>query len=322
MLQKINIAPGFNKQVTATGGEGQWIGGDYVRFRYGTPEKIGGWDQLGEDKLTGVARALHHWDDNAGIKYAAIGTNRILYVYSGGQYHDIHPLRTTIAGCDFTSTTSDAAVTVTFPSPHGLVDDDIVKFDGVSGVTAVGSTYTDASFEDILFMVTSAPTASTITITMASVESGTQLSNSGSASALCYVTVGPSQEVGGYGFGTGTYSGAASGAATTTLVTTLPDDATTTVVLTDSTAFPTSGEIRIGTEDISFTANDTSTGTLSGGARAVNGTTRAEHTAGATITNISDYVAWGEASSADYTIAPGLWVLDNYGTKLMALVYL
>jgi len=321
MLQKVNFLPGFNKQVTATGAEAQWPGGDYVRFRYGTPEKIGGWDQLGEDKLTGAARALHHWDDNAGIKYAAIGTNRILYVYSGGQYYDIHPLRTTITGCDFTSTSSDTAVTVTFPSPHGLVDDDIVKFDAVSGVTAVGSTYTDASFEDILFMVTSAPTATTITITMAASESGTQLSNSGSASALCYVTVGPAQEVGGYGWGTGTYSGSASGPATTTLVTTLPDDATTNVVLTDSTAFPTSGEIRIGTEDISFTANDTSTGTLSGGARAVNGTTRAEHTAGATITNISDYVAWGEASSADYTIEPGLWVLDNYGTKLIALVY-
>ena len=321
MLQKVNFLPGFNKQVTPTGAEGQWTGGDNVRFRYGTPEKIGGWDQLGEDKLTGAARALHHWDDNAGIKYAAIGTNRILYVYSGGQYYDIHPLRTTITGCDFSSTTSDTAVTVTFPSPHGLVDDDIVKFDAVSGITAVGSTYTDASFEDIKFMVTSAPTATTITITMAAAESGTQLSNSGSASALCYETVGPSQEVGGYGWGTGTWSGSASGAATTTLVTTLPDDATTNVVLTDSTAFPTSGEIRIGTEDISFTANDTGTGTLSGGARAVNGTTRAAHTAGATITNISDYVAWGEASSADYTIEPGLWILDNYGTKLIALIY-
>jgi len=321
MLQKVNFLPGFNKQVTPTGAEAQWTEGDYVRFRYGTPEKLGGWDQLGEDKLTGVTRALHHWDDNAGIKYAAIGTNRILYIYSGGQYYDIHPLRTTIAGCDFTSTSSETAVTVTFPSPHGLVDNDIVKFDGVSGITAVGSTYTDASFEDIKFMVTSAPTATTITITMATAESGTPLSNSGSASALCYVTVGPAQEVGGYGWGTGTYSGSASGAATTTLVTTLPDDATTTVVLTDSTAFPSSGEIRIGTEDISFTDNDITTGTLTGGARAVNGTTRAEHTAGATITNISDYVAWGDASSADYTIAPGLWVLDNYGTILMALVY-
>ena len=84
MLQKLGFLPGFNKQVTPTGAEGQWTGGDNVRFRYGSPEKIGGWQQLGATNLTGAARALHHFDDNAGIKYAAIGTNRILYVYSGG----------------------------------------------------------------------------------------------------------------------------------------------------------------------------------------------------------------------------------------------
>ena len=320
MLQKLGFTPGFNKQVTPTGAEGQWTGGDNVRFRYGSPEKIGGWDQLGEDKLTGAARGLHHWDDNAGTKYAAIGTNRILYVYSGGTYTDIHPIRTSIAGCDFTSSSSSTSVTVTFPSPHGLVDDDIVRFHTVSGVTG-SSTYNNASFEGIKFMVTTAPTATTITITMATQESGTPLSNAGSGTAQLYVTVGPAQEVGGYGWGTGNWAGQASGAATTTLATTLPDDATTNVVLTDSTAFPDSGEIRIGTEDISYTNNDTSTGILSGGARSVNGTSRAAHTAGVTVTNISDYVAWGEASSADYTIEPGLWVLDNYGTKLIALIY-
>ena len=104
MLQKVNFLPGFNKQVTPTGAEGQWTGGDYVRFRYGTPEKLGGWDQLGGDNLTGAARALHHFDDNAGVKYAAIGTNRILYLYSGGQYYDIHPINNTITGCDFSTT--------------------------------------------------------------------------------------------------------------------------------------------------------------------------------------------------------------------------
>ena len=321
MLQKLGFTPGFNKQVTSTGAEGQWTGGDYVRFRYGSPEKIGGWEQLGEDNLTGAGRALHHFDDNAGIKYAAIGTNRILYIYSGGQYYDIHPIRATITGCDFTSTSSSTTVTITFPSAHGLIDNDIVLMDGVSGVTAVGSTYTDASFEDIKFMVTSAPTATTIEVTMASTESGTPLSNSGSASGLCYYSVGPSQQLAGYGWGTGTWSGSASGAATTTLATTLPDDATTNVVLTSSSAFPSTGEIRIGTEDISYTANDITTNTLSGGARAQNGTTRAEHTSGATVTNISDYVGWGEASSADFTIDPGLWILDNYGTILIALIY-
>ena len=320
MLQKLGFQPGFNKQVTETGAEGQWFDGDNVRFRYGTPEKIGGWTQLGQDKLTGAARAIHHWDDNAGIKYAAIGTNRILYVYSGGIYYDIHPIRATLTGANFTSTASSKTVTVTCTGTHGLNEDDIVMFDSVSGVTAVGSTYTDATFEDQKFMVTSVPTTSTFTITMDAQESGTPLSTSGSASILCYYTVGPAQQLGGFGWGTGLWAGTAIGAATTTLASTI-NDSVTDIPLTSTAAFPSTGEIRIGSEDISFTANDTTTNILSGGAREVNGTTKAGHSAGATVTNISDYVAWGEASSSDFTIDPGMWVLDNYGTKLIALIY-
>ena len=317
MLQKVNFRPGFNKQVTATGAEAQWTGGDYVRFRYGTPEKIGGWDQLGEDNLTGAARALHQFDDNAGIKYAAIGTNRILYVYLGGQFYDIHPIDKTITGCDFSTTINDTAVTITFPTPHGMSEDDIVLLDTVTAPP--GSGFSDSDFEDKKFMATSVPTSTTITVTMGSQASATT-TNVGSARAQTYYTVGPSQELGGYGFGTGQWSGTASGPATTTLVSTI-NDTVTDIPLTSSTAFPSSGEIRIGSEDISFTANDTGTGILSGGAREVNGTSKTSHTAGATITNISDYVAWGESSSQDVTIEPGLWVLDNYGTTLIALIY-
>ena len=60
MLQKIGFLPGFNKQITPTGAEAQWTGGENVRFRYGTPEKIGGWSQLGSTSLCGATRALHH----------------------------------------------------------------------------------------------------------------------------------------------------------------------------------------------------------------------------------------------------------------------
>jgi len=321
MLQKLGFAPGFNKQVTETGAEGQWFDGNNVRFRYGSPEKIGGWDQLGEDNLTGAARALHHWDNNAGIKYAAIGTNRMLYVYSGGQFYDITPIRTTITGVVFSSDSGTPTVTITFPSPHGMQADDIILFTGVTGVSGSSSTFSDASFEDKKFMAASVPTSTTITVTMPSNESGTPLSLTGDATGQPFYAVGPAQQLGGFGWGTANFGGTASGIATTTLSTTLPDDATTTVVVASSTAFPASGEIRIGTEDISYTNNDTATGTLSGGARAVNGTTRAAHTAGVTVSNISDYVAWGESSTDDVTIDPGLWVLDNYGTKLIALIY-
>jgi hypothetical protein len=321
MLQKLGFAPGFNKQVTETGAEGQWFDGDFVRFRYGSPEKIGGWTQLGETKLTGAARAIHHWDDNAGIKYAAIGTNRILYVYSGGTYYDIHPIRTTLTGAKFTSTSSSKTITVTCTGAHGLIEDDIVLFDSVTGVPAA-STYSNATFEDIKYMVTSVPTTTTFTITAESQESGTPLTTSdgNSTSILCYFTVGPSQQLGGFGWGAGLYGGTSLGAATTTLASTI-NDAVTDIPLTNSAAFPSAGEIRIGTEDISYTNNNTTTNILSGGAREVNGTSKAGHSGGATVTNISSFAGWGDPASSDFTIDPGLWILDNFGTKLIALIY-
>jgi len=319
MLQKLGFAPGFNKQVTETGAEGQWFDGDNVRFRYGSPEKIGGWAQLGSTNLTGAGRAVHHWDDNAGIKYAAIGTNRILYIYSGGTYYDIHPIRTTITGANFTSTSSSPTVTVTVGSAHGLQDNDIVLFDSVTGLS--GSTFTNATFEDVKFMVTSVPTTTTFTITMASNETGTPLSTAGSASVLIYETVGPSQQLGGLGWGTGLWSGTSPGAPTTTLATALTDTITTTVVLSNSSGFASSGEIRIGNEDISFTNNNTTSNTLSGGSRGVNGTTKSTHSSGATVSDITNFTGWGDPNNSDLTIDPGLWVLDNFGTTLIALIY-
>jgi len=318
MLQKLGFAPGFNKQVTETGAEGQWFDGDFVRFRYGSPEKIGGWSQLGDDKLTGVARAIHHWDDNAGVKYAAIGTSSILYVFSGGVYYDIHPIRATLTGANFTSTSSSTTVTITCTGNHGLFQNDIVMFDAVSGLS--GSTFTNATFEDKKFMVTSVVSGTIFTITMAAQETGTPVTNAGSTSILCYYTVGPAQQLGGFGWGTGLFGGTVLGAATTTLASTI-NDAVTVIPLTDSSAFPSSGTIQIGTEFISFTNNNTTTNTLSGGAREVNGTTAATHSSGATVTNITSYAGWGSASSTDFTIDPGLWVLDNFGTKLIALIY-
>jgi hypothetical protein len=319
MLQKLGFAPGFNKQVTETGAEGQWFDGDNVRFRYGSPEKIGGWEQLGTEKLTGAARAIHNWDNNVGIKYSAIGTNRILYVFSDGEFYDIHPIRTTITGANFTSTAGSPTVTVTVSSNHGLLDNDIVLFDAVSGLS--GSTFTNATFEDEKFMVTSVPSSTTFTITMATNEAGTPVTNAGSASVLCYYSVGPSTQESGFGWSSGLFGGVVNGEATNTLASTI-NDTVTNIPLTNSSTFPASGTIRIGTEDISYTANNTGTNTLSGGAREVNGTTKAAHSGGATVTNITDYNGWGEASSTtQFTLNPGLWVLDNFGTKLIALIY-
>ena len=82
MLQKIGFQPGINKQITPTGAEGQWTDCDNVRFRYGTPEKIGGWKQLaGTNFLTGAGRGLHHFVSSTNIKYSIgqIGLHFLMY---------------------------------------------------------------------------------------------------------------------------------------------------------------------------------------------------------------------------------------------------
>jgi len=326
MLQKIGFLPGFNKQVTPTGGEFQWQGGANVRFRYGTPEKIGGWEQLGDDALIGAARAQHHLINNAGTKYSIIGTNRILYAYSGGVFYDIHPIKSTTTETNaFTTTNGSTEVTVTTSTNLGLEPGDILLFDNFTAIT--NSNYVAADFDDKKFMVTTVPTSTTFTITMTAAEGGSGATTSGGIRIQVYYPVGPVQQAAGHGFGTGQWGGSVSIAATSTLSTTLPDDSTTTIVVADSTQFETDvsvsspGYVLIGTEEISYTANNTGTGTLSGGARAQRGTTRAEHTAGVTVKDTTDYFGWGKASGADFTIDPGLWVIDSFGQTVIAMIY-
>ena len=88
-LTKVQFKPGFNKQVTESGGEGQWIDGDNVRFRYGQPEKIGGWQALSSLTLAGPARDQLTWNALDGKRYAAIGTSKLLVIYYEGNFYDI-----------------------------------------------------------------------------------------------------------------------------------------------------------------------------------------------------------------------------------------
>ena len=178
MLQKIGFQPGINKQITPTGAEGQWVNCDNVRFRYGTPEKIGGWKQLGVNDLTGSARGLHHYNNSLGRKYAIIGTNRILYAYSGGVFYDIHPIKTTTTLTNaFSTTNGSAVVTITFSTSHNISAGDIILLDNFTAIT--GSNFSSSDFDDKKFMVTTVPTTTTLTITMPSNETGSGATTSG-----------------------------------------------------------------------------------------------------------------------------------------------
>ena len=213
-LKKIPIKAGFNKQDTSTAAEGQWIDGDFIRFRYGYPEKIGGWQQLLPETLAGVARAQHTWTDLDGNKYAAIGTNKILAVYFEGAFYDITPLGTAITGCTYTSTTASTTVTIN-KAGHGLSVGDYIIFTSVTtpGPTTTG--YTSASFTTNTFEVISVPTSSTFRITMATAETGTGVTGGGSLITTPYIFIGPVNETYGYGWGTSTWGTVAWGEAST-----------------------------------------------------------------------------------------------------------
>jgi hypothetical protein len=320
MLQKIQFLPGFNKQITATTAEGQWIDGDNVRFRYTTPEKIGGWSQLGENKLTGAARAIQHHFNKAGTKFSIIGTNRILYVYTGGVFYDIHPIKSTNTLTNaFTTVNGSTSVTITFSTAHNISAGDIIYLDNFTAIT--GSDYTATDFDDKKFMVTTVPSDTTLTITMPSAETGAGATASGGIRVQHYWPVGPAQQLPGYGYGLGQWGGTVSGEATTTLVSSINNVQTTGIQLTDASQFPTSGTnyLQIDSEEISYTG--ITSGTLTGVTRGVRNTTAASHTIGATITNSSDYIAWGEAASGDLVFEPGLWSIDAYGSLLICLIH-
>jgi len=316
MLQKVKFAPGFNKQVTSTGGESQWVNGDNVRFRYGTPEKIGGWSQLGSVDITGRNTAIHHFINTSGIKYAALGTNRILYAYSGGIFYDIHPIKTTTTLTSaFSTTNGSAVVTLTFSSAHNINQYDIILLDNFTSIT--NSNFSSSNFDDNKFMVTSIPTDTTLTINVGSNESGSGASTSGGIRVKHYYPVGPAVEVASTGFGLGPWSGFKSGQFTSTLSSNI-NTSVTSLTMASSSSFPSTGTVIIGSELITYTGN--SSGTLSGLTRGASGTTAASHSSGATVTDASDFFAWNAAASGDVITAPGLWSLDNFGNKLIATI--
>jgi hypothetical protein len=321
MLQKIGFQPGINKQITPTGAEGQWIDCDNVRFRYGTPEKIGGWKQLGDDALTGAGRGLHHFVNSKARKYAIIGTNRILYAYSGGVFYDIHPIKsTTTLTSAFSTTNGSPTVTITFSGDHGISAQDIILLDNFSTIT--NSNFAASDFNDKKFMVTTVPTSTTLTITMPSNESGSGATTSGGIRIQHYYPVGPAVQAKGFGWSLGSWGGEVAGEPITTLSGAINSSTTTGIILADVSQFPSTGTnfIKINNEEISYTGISTSN-ELTGVTREVRGTDAASHGAGDTVTSTTNFVAWGEAASGDLVLEPGMWSLDNFGDKAICLIH-
>ena len=212
-LRIVQIAPGFNKTDTASGAEGQWIDGDFVRFRYKEPEKIGGWQAIGGERVAGPTRDQHTWSDLTGKRYAALGTSKVLVIYYEDKFYDITPLNTATTGYTFTSTNGSSTITVNKTS-HNLDVGDYFIFDNVTLPGGGATGYTVADFETNPFEVLTS-TANTFTITMPSSESGTGMTAAGSADIQTYITIGPINQTYGYGWGTSTWGTVAWGIGST-----------------------------------------------------------------------------------------------------------
>lgn len=138
-LKKILFKPGVNRENTRYTNEGGWYVSDKVRFRQGTPEKIGGWTRISANTFLGVCRSLWNWVTLSAYNLMGVGTNLKFYIERGGYYYDVTPLRYyTEAPVTLNNpfdTTSGSAVINVNDTAHGLTTGDVATF---SGAVAVG----------------------------------------------------------------------------------------------------------------------------------------------------------------------------------------
>jgi hypothetical protein len=141
-LTKIQLKPGINREVTSYTNEGGWYDGNKIRFRFGFPEKIGGWVRKSSKSFLGLCRALHPWVTLSSEQYIGVGTSLKYYIERGGGYNDITPLRATTAAGDVTFAATDGSSTLTVSdTAHGAVAGDFVTF---SGAVSLGGQITAA----------------------------------------------------------------------------------------------------------------------------------------------------------------------------------
>jgi hypothetical protein len=203
---RLALKPGIDKQNTEYGAEGGWIDGDYIRFRYGLPEKLGGWTSFAQQTtyLVGVITDIITWNSLSGAPYLMVGTNKKLYVFQGGLWVDITPIRETTApgAVTFAATNGSNIVTVT-DTAHGASVGDFVTF---SGAVSLGGNVT-AAYLNAEFEIKNIVSSSTYTIQVG-VTANSSDSGNGGASVVGTYQVNPGNVVGyfDFGWGTGTWN--------------------------------------------------------------------------------------------------------------------
>jgi hypothetical protein len=190
--------PGINKQDTAYGATGGWVDGDNVRFRYGVPEKIGGWQSASNYNLIGNPTDIHTYTANDGTSLCALGTNNKLYVLYNNYFYDVTPLSTTVPAV-FTMTSGTTIVNV-LSTGSNCTAGDFVTFSGVTGVSVSNTAVNNTSMAS-QFQVQSVSSANNYTISLDGLGTPGTVTTSGSASAAAYqINVGTPMTVIGNGW--------------------------------------------------------------------------------------------------------------------------
>ena len=133
-LKKLLLKAGVNRENTRYTSEGGWYECDKIRFRQGTPEKIGGWQRISSTTFQGVCRSLWNWVTLGSQNLIGVGTNLKFYLENGGAYNDITPLRATVVLTDPFETTSGSPIVTVTDASGGYADGDFVTFSGASAV--------------------------------------------------------------------------------------------------------------------------------------------------------------------------------------------
>ena len=197
-LSKLQFRPGIDKQNTEYGAEGRWIDSDNVRFHYGLPQKVGGWQKLVDDTLIGVARDIHAWTDLSGVRYTALGTDRKFYIYTEGTIGDVTPIRKTTSSISNPFTTNGTVNVTVTDTGHQASIGDFVTFDSFSAIDGLDM---NAEFE-----ITSITNSNSYVVTQTSNASGSTSGGGGTGNINYQISIGTDASVYGYGWGVGTWN--------------------------------------------------------------------------------------------------------------------
>ena len=207
-LTRLFLKPGIDKQNTEYGAEGGWIEGDFIRFRYGLPEKLGGWTLFNnaDNYLVGLVSDIITWNALDASPYAAVGTTRKLYVFFGGFWTDITPIRLTTSAGDVTFAASTGSTTITVSdTAHGAIQGDFVTFSGVDA-SGLGGAITQAILQSE-FEITSIIDTDSYTITSPVAANGSDSGDGGAAVVGAYqINIGSDISFFDFGWGTGSWS--------------------------------------------------------------------------------------------------------------------